>query len=82
MSDVPTKKSCVCLKYVPRNPALKKMAFLFWGSMLFHGSTPPETNMTMENPLFEDVFPIEHWDFPISNVMLVFRGVHVFGCGS
>ncbi len=34
----------------------------------------PKTNMTMENPPFEDVFPIENWDFPI--VMLVFRGVN------
>jgi len=30
--------------------------------------------MTMENPPFEDVFPIEKWRF--SNVMLVFRGVY------
>lgn len=29
--------------------------------------------MTMENPEFEDVFPIEKWGF--SNVILVFRGV-------
>ncbi len=28
--------------------------------------TPPKTNMTMENPPFEDVFPIEIWDFPVS----------------
>ena len=34
----------------------------------------PKTNMTMENPPFEDVFPIENWDFPI--VILVFRGVN------
>ena len=28
-------------------------------------NVPPKkkTNMTMENPLFEDVFPIENWDF-------------------
>ena len=32
-----------------------------------------KSNMTVENPPFEDVFPIEHRDFPI--VMLVFRGV-------
>ncbi len=28
--------------------------------------TPPKTNMTMENPPFEDVFPIETGDFPMS----------------
>ena len=31
----------------------------------------PKTNMTRENPPFEDVFPIENGDF--SNVILVFR---------
>ena len=29
-------------------------------------STPQKTNTTMENPPFEDVFPIENWDFPMS----------------
>ncbi len=34
---------------------------LFSGAMLNFGRVPPEqTNMTMENPPFEDVFPIEH----------------------
>ena len=28
--------------------------------------TPPKTNMTMENPPFEDAFPIENGDFPMS----------------
>ena len=28
--------------------------------------TPPKTNMTMENPPFEDVFPIDNGDFPMS----------------
>ena len=37
---------------------------------------PPKTNMTMENPPFEHVFPIENWDF--SHIMLVFRGVMFF----
>ena len=32
---------------------------------------PSKTNMAMENPPFEDVFPIEHGD---SITMLVFRG--------
>ena len=32
----------------------------------FEGITIPETNMTMENPPVEDVFPIEHGDFPMS----------------
>ena len=36
--------------------------------------TPTKSNMTMEHPSFEDVFPIEHGGF--SNVMLVFRGVY------
>ena len=31
---------------------------------------PPKTNMTMENPPFEDVFPIENGDFPASHVSL------------
>ena len=47
------------------------MIFLFtWVIFQFHvhlqGCTPPKTNMTMENPLFEDVFPIENKDFPMS----------------
>ena len=28
--------------------------------------TPPKTNMTTENPPFEDVFPIEERHFPMS----------------
>ncbi len=28
--------------------------------------TPLKTNMTMETPPFEDVFPIENGDFPMS----------------
>jgi len=35
---------------------------------------PKKTNMAMENPRLEDVFPIEHGGF--SNVMLGFRGVY------
>ena len=30
------------------------------------GYTPPKTNMAMEHPPFEDVFPIENGDFPMS----------------
>ena len=26
---------------------------------------PPETNMAIEDPPFEDVFPIEHEEFPL-----------------
>ena len=33
---------------------------------IFHLNTHPETNITMENPAFEDVFPIENGDFPMS----------------
>ena len=40
----------------------------------FH--TPSETNTTMENPPFEDVYPIEHGDFPRS--FLSFRGMCPF----
>ena len=28
--------------------------------------TPPKTNMTINNPPFEDVFPIENGEFPMS----------------
>ena len=31
-----------------------------------------KTMMTIKHPPFEDVFPIENWDFP--NLMLVFSG--------
>ena len=35
--------------------------------MLVYRSVPlPKTNMTMENPPVEDVFPIENGDFPMS----------------
>ena len=33
--------------------------------MLHPEITPLKTNMTMENPPFEDVFPIEHGDVPL-----------------
>ena len=38
-----------------------------------HLCTPPKTNMTMENPPFEDVFPIEHGDFECH---VSFQGVY------
>ena len=39
-------------------------------------TSPPETNMTIKHPPFEDVFPIENGDFHgFSNVMLVFMRV-------
>ena len=31
-----------------------------------HGYPPKKTNMTMEHPPFEDVFPIENGDFQMS----------------
>ena len=40
----------------------QKMDFLELPTNMY----PPETNMTMENPPFEDVFPIENCDFPMS----------------
>ncbi len=42
-------------------------------SLKKYSITLPKTNMTIEHPPFEDVFPIENGDF--SNVTLVFRGV-------
>ena len=39
-------------------------------------STPAKTNMTMEHPPFEDVFPIEHGDFPASH--LSFQGCNIW----
>ena len=38
--------------------------------------TPSKTNMAMENPPFEDVFPIEHGD---SITLLVFHGTVMVG---
>ena len=38
----------------------------FKSSRFFGVSTPSKTNMAMENPPFEDVFPVEHGDFPTS----------------
>ena len=52
---------------VERGPLKKSLKY---GVML---CTPPKTNMTMGNPPFEDVFPIENGDFQL--VMLVFSGV-------
>ena len=37
-----------------------------WKVCFFLG-TPRKTNMTMENPPFEDVFPIENVEFPMSS---------------
>ena len=34
---------------------------------------PPKTKMTMENPPFEHVFPIEHGDFPLNPGWLISR---------
>ena len=57
------------------------MIFLFtWVIFQFHvhlqGCTPPKTNMTMENPLFEDVFPIENRYFLLKiGILFIFRGV-------
>ena len=54
-----------------RVPAPFDDAFLFYHNFHFPGNGfgerfvvyPPKTNMTMENPPFEDVFPIENGDF-------------------
>ena len=34
----------------------------------------PKTKMTLENPPFEALFPIQNWYFPMSRY-IVFRGV-------
>ena len=34
--------------------------------MGINGVKPRKGNMTMENPAFEDVFPIENGEFPMS----------------
>ena len=33
--------------------------------------------MTMETPPFEDVFPIENWDFPIFQCHVSFQGCNI-----
>ena len=38
--------------------------------------TPLKTNMTMENPPFEDVFPIENGDFHDFPMSCQFSGVY------
>ena len=38
--------------------------------------SPQKTNMTMENQPFEDVFPIEHGDFPSRHVS--FLGCNIY----
>ena len=42
--------------------------------------TTPKTKMTLENPPFEDVFPIENGDFPKNHVSFpgVFCATHLF----
>ena len=45
------------------------MSFLFrWDMWSFFGrvTLTRNTNMTMENPPFDDAFPIENEDFPMS----------------
>ena len=52
----------------------KKLEFLIKNQVPFFSGLhnlytyPPKTNMTMENPPFEHVFPIENGDFPMSFV--------------
>ena len=49
------------------------MQFQCFFRTLYEHLRPPKTNMTLENPSFEDVFPIGHVDFPASHVS--FSGV-------
>ena len=44
---------------------------LFWG-------TPPKTTMTMENPPFEDVFPIGNGNFSVSHSLFFTQGCNFF----
>ena len=39
-----------------------------WNVWEILGITPKKTNMTMDHSPFQDVFPIEHGDFPASHV--------------
>ena len=44
-----------------------KICGLAYDAMMFgNKNTLPKTNMTLENPPFEDVFPIENGEFPMS----------------
>ena len=44
-------------------PAIRSLRSL---SLVYYVYPRPKLNMTMENPPFEDAFPIEHCDFPMS----------------
>ena len=46
-----------------------------WNTFQRNILPPKKTNMAMENPPFEDVFPIENGVF--QPVMLVFRDVYI-----
>ena len=54
--------------YFPERISMCRCRFLmcFWMAILWLDYPPPKTNMTMENPPFEDVFPIGNGDFPMS----------------
>jgi len=41
---------------------------MFRGYVNFRECTPLKTNIRIEHPPFEDVFPIENWDFPACHV--------------
>ena len=78
---IPKKSYCifVCIKCIKSNPQDGLAALYDWKSLpvtpkvdlvmlcwkIWH-VTPLKTNMTLENPPFEDVFPIENGDFPMS----------------
>jgi len=46
--------------------SMSDATFLGASGHIHAGDTPPETNMTVEIPPFEDVLPIENGNFPVS----------------
>ena len=44
----------------------KTLGLSFPRHKLISGTTPLKTNMTVDYPPFEDVFPIENGEFPVS----------------
>ena len=59
-----------------KNASWKTSFLLGWpilrGYVSFREGTHPKTNMAVENPAFEYVFPVGNWDFPASQAS--FRG--------
>ena len=62
------------LEDIPVGKWLVTPMFKPWSSAILNGSHNPilmgitKTGMTMENQLFEEMFPMKHRDFPASHV--------------